>query len=142
MKKSDHHVLNHITAALFWHINSIWEKTKKDVVMQNNRDKKLFSDFIHLVNIYACKHHNITFFADKLLLSPRYMSKLIKYVSNKSAKEWIDEAIITAIKIELKHTNKPLKQISDEMNFTNISFLCKYFKRMTGYSPTEYRNQK
>ena len=69
------------------------------------------------------------------------MSTLVKQVSGKAAKQWIDEAIVTRIKVELRHTDKSAAQIADEMCFANPSFFSKYFKRMTGLSPAEFRTR-
>ena len=68
------------------------------------------------------------------------MSTLIKKVSGKPAKQWIDEAIIARIKVALRHSDKQMTQISDEMNFANTSFFTKYFKRLTGMTPLQFRN--
>ena len=84
-------------------------------------------------------HHTIDFYASRLCLTPRYMSTIIRQVSGKSAKQWIDDALVTRIKIELKHTDKPVARICDDMNFPNPSFLTKFFKRMTGQTPSQYR---
>ena len=62
----------------------------------------------------------------------------MKKVSGKAAKEWIDEAITTRIKVELKHSDKSIAQIAYDLNFPNPSFFSKYFKRMTGMTPHEY----
>ena len=67
------------------------------------------------------------------------MSTIIKQVSGKSAKQWIDDALVTRIKIDLKHTDKTVARICDDMNFPNPSFLTKFFKRMTGMTPREFR---
>ena len=67
------------------------------------------------------------------------MSTLIKKVSGRAAKEWIDNTLLTLAKIELKHTNKSVAQIADELNFPNPSFFSKFFRRMTGKTPGAYR---
>jgi AraC-like DNA-binding protein len=70
-----------------------------------------------------------------------YRSTVIRHVSSITAKEWIDRALITCIKIELKHTDKSVAQISDDMNFPNPSFFSKFFKRETGMTPLKYREE-
>ncbi|MBQ3360807.1 MAG: helix-turn-helix domain-containing protein, partial [Bacteroidaceae bacterium] len=55
---------------------------------------------------------------------------------------WIDRALIEHIKIELKHTDKSIAQISDEMDFPNPSFFSKFFKRLADKTPLEYRLSK
>ena len=63
-----------------------------------------------------------------------------KKVSGKAAKQWIDDALVARIKVALRHTDKQMAQISDEMNFPNNSFFNKYFKRLTGLTPGQYRS--
>ena len=60
--------------------------------------------------------------------------------SGTTAKDWIDRALITRIKIELRHTDKSSAQIAEEMHFANPSFFSKYFRRLTGMTPGEYKN--
>jgi len=64
----------------------------------------------------------------------------VRQASGITAKEWIDRAIVTRIKVELRHTDKPVAQISDEMGFPNPSFFSKYFKRLTGITPAAFKN--
>jgi AraC-type DNA-binding domain-containing proteins len=65
---------------------------------------------------------------------------VIKEAGGKSAGEWIDERVILEVKALLKSTNMTIQQISDELNFPTQSSFGKYFKRLTGISPKEYRN--
>ncbi|MBO6189322.1 MAG: helix-turn-helix domain-containing protein [Alloprevotella sp.] len=60
-------------------------------------------------------------------------------VSGKPPKEWIDDALLTQVKIELKYTEKSVARISDDNNFPNPSFFSKFFKRLAGLTPLEYR---
>jgi len=103
-------------------------------------DTNLFNQFISLVNQYSDRERSIPFYADKLCLSPRYFSTLIQEQSGKTAKYWIDASVVTRAKVLLRHTPKTISQISAELNFPNDSFFCKFFRRLTGCSPSEYRN--
>ena len=78
--------------------------------------------------------------SDALNISPRYMSTIVKAVSGKAAKQWIDDAITTRIKVELRHSDYTIAQIADKMNFANPSFFCKFFKRTTGMTTQAYRD--
>lgn len=128
-----------LSAAFLWYVDSLYKHQQQAHSHEQTREQQVFASFIALVNEYACHEHNLSFYADRLFLSLRYMSSIIKKVSGRSAKEWIDEALITAIKIDLRHTTKPLKQIADETKFPNMSFFSKFFKRMVGMTPMEYR---
>lgn len=135
-------VLRNLSAAFFWYVNNMWEKRQQDETRVQTHDARLLTDFISLVNEHVRRRPPISFYASKLCLSPRYLSTLIKEVSGKSAKQWTDEALLTAIRVDLIHTDKSMKQIADELNFPNTSFFCKYFKRMTGLTPLAYRNSE
>lgn len=141
LRNPDHdvHALRHLLAALFWTVHHYQTAQQPAHEHQKSRHEGLFADFIELVNRHVRREHNIDFYAHHLCRSPRYMSTLVKQVSGRSAKGWIDEALATAIKVELRHTNKPLKQIADELAFSNLSFFNKFFKRMTAQTPMNYR---
>lgn len=130
-------VLHSLLAALFNYYNHIY--IAKCDVPQNS--SSLFNRFISLVNTHSDKERTITFYAEKLCLSPRYFSTLIQEQSGKSAKYWIDASVVTRAKILLRHSAKTISQISAELDFPNDSFFCKYFRRLTGTSPTEYREE-
>lgn len=131
---------HHLLGAFLWHIHRLWERNVGETRRELSHEQRVFADFLQLVGRFAPAQHQIGFYASELCISPRYMSAIVKQMSGKAAKQWIDEAIVTRIKIELRHTGKPMSQISDEMNFPNVAFFCKYFKRLTGSTPKSYRN--
>ena len=129
----------HLVSALLWYVDHLWSRQEQSYREHQSREQRLFTDFVQLVSEFAPEHHTIDYYASRLCLTPRYMSTIIKQVSGKSAKQWIDDALVTRIKIDLKHTDKPVARICDDMNFPNPSFLTKFFKRMTGMTPKEFR---
>lgn len=95
--------------------------------------------FIDLVRNNYRQHRRVGFYADKLCITPKYLSKVVKQSSGQSAVEWIDSYVILEAKNLLKSSYMTIQQISVALNFPNQSFFGKYFKRMTGISPKEYR---
>lgn len=95
--------------------------------------------FIDLVRNNYRQQRRVGFYADKLCITPKYLSKVVKQSSGQSAVEWIDSYVILEAKNLLKSSYMTIQQISVELNFPNQSFFGKYFKRMTGISPKEYR---
>ena len=130
-----------LTAALLWSIDTLHNRYASTIQSSLSREQKLFADFLQLVSKHTPLERNIDFYASNLFLSTRYMSHLIKKHSGKSAKEWIDEATILKIKTALRHTDKPVNQIAEEMGFNSPSFFCKYFRNLTSKTPLEYRNE-
>ena len=108
-------------------------------------DKYIHSDyvyarFIELVTRHHSKERGVGFYADKLCITPKYLSKIVKDTSGLSAPQWIDQYVILEAKQMLKHSDLCIKEISEELNFPNPSFFFKYFKKHTGLTPNQYRN--
>ncbi len=129
----------HLVSALLWYVDHLWSRQEQTDRKNQSREQRLFTDFIQLVSEFAPEHHTIEFYASRLCITPRYLSTVVKQASGRSAKQWIDEALVTRIKIDLLHTDKPITRICDDMNFPNQSFLTKFFKRMTGMTPSQFR---
>ena len=140
MENSSLQVTMSLFSALLWYVNDVWCRRGEPALQKQSREQRLFTDFIQLVRDNVRKERSVEFYASELCISDRYMSAIISQVSGFGAKKWIDDALIANIKVELKHTNKPVTVVSDEFNFPNTSFFCKYFKRLTGVTPNEYRN--
>lgn len=105
-----------------------------------SRSRLLFEQFINLVARYHDQHRNVGFYADKLCLTPKYLSKLIKNATGRSAPDWIDSYVILEAKNMLKYSNCTIKEIVYKLNFPNQSVFYKFFKARTGMTPSEYRN--
>ncbi|MFB9064544.1 helix-turn-helix domain-containing protein [Flavobacterium branchiarum] len=88
---------------------------------------------------YYKEERSITFYADKMNLTPKYLTTAIRKQTKKSISEWITEAVITYSKSVLKTTDKSILEITDLLHFSDISLFCRYFKRYTNMTPTEYR---
>ena len=124
---------------LFHQINKYQKKIVNESHIKHSRQEEVFNRFLGLINKHAVRERNIAFYADKLFLSQRYLSTLIKQESGRTVMDWINDAAIQEIKLQLRHTDRLIYQIADEMNFPNSSFFTKYFRRLTGMSPKEYR---
>jgi len=102
-------------------------------------NEELTEKFLNLVQTHYKQERSLNFYAEKMCLTPRHLAKVIKENSERSANDWIDEHVILVAKALLKSTNMTVLQISDELNFLSASFFGKYFKRVTGMSPSEYK---
>ena len=105
----------------------------------STRSKIVLEDFLLLVRDYHTKERSLSFYADKLYLTPKYLSKLIKSVSGKSAHEWIDSFVILEAKNLLKYSDMSIKSIVYELNFPNQTTFYRFFKTKTRMTPSEYR---
>jgi len=111
-------------------------------VSENEKKSKneiLVEKFLSLVRTHYKEERGLEFYGDKLCLTPKYLSKVIKENSGTSANDWIDNHVVLEAKALLKSTNMTIQQIGDELNFPSQSFFGKYFKRHVGVSPKEYK---
>lgn len=127
-----------LVGALMYHYDGLYRHHTKTIESSRSREQTIFDRFIYLINQHARQEHKLAFYAEKMCLTPRYLGTVIHQSSGVTAKEWIDRALIARIQVELRHTDKSVSQISEEMNFPNPSFFSKFFKRLTGISPSEY----
>ena len=138
---SDYHrpVVMSLVAALMHHYDHLFRQQSDIQAFSRSREQTIFDRFIQLAGQHCAEHHQIGYYAERLCLTERYLSTVIRQASGTTAKDWIDRALITRIKIELRHTDKPAAQIAEEMHFANPSFFAKYFRRLTGMTPMEYK---
>ena len=129
-----------LVAAQMHHYNHLFHQQTDQLASSRSREQTIFDRFLQLVTQHCAEHHQIGYYADRMCLTERYLSTVIRQTSGTTAKDWIDRALITRIKIELRHTDKPTAQIADEMHFANPSFFSKYFRRLTGMTPGEYKS--
>ena len=101
---------------------------------------QIFERFIGLVSEYHTSERGMAFYADKMCLTPKYLSKLIKQASGRSAPDWIDSFVILEAKNMLNFSDMAIKEIVYKLHFPNQSVFYKFFKAHTGMTPTEYRN--
>ena len=110
--------------------------------MQQGQKNSIVERFIELVRQHYREERQIGFYADKLCITPKYLSKLVKENTGRSAGEWIENHVILDARAMLQSSDMTIQQIATSLNFPNQSFFGKYFKRATGLSPKQYRNQK
>lgn len=130
---------SNLIAAQMHHYDALFRQHSARQITIQAREQTLFDRFIYLVNQHAPTEHQIGFYARKMCLTERYLGTVIRQVTGVTAKQWIDRALVTRIKVELRHSDKSVAQIAEAMNFPNPSFLAKYFKRLTSMTPAEFR---
>lgn len=104
------------------------------------REKEHFNRFMKILSENYTREREVGYYADKMNLTPRYLTTTIKKVSGCTVSEWIYRFIIKDAKYLLKHTDMTVQQVAYELNFPNQSFFGKFFKKHTGMSPGAYRN--
>lgn len=112
----------------------------------NRRDSVGHKDetFIRLIGLIEQNFRSqrgVEFYADKLCLSPKYLSELSKSVCGYTVQELVFKNITRKAMSLLDSTHKTVAEISDELNFPTPSSFGTFFRKQTGLSPQKYRNQ-
>ena len=106
-------------------------------------NRKLVNEvFIHLIQLiekYYMQERGVEFYADKLCLSPKYLSAVSKSICGYTVQELVFKAIIRKSISLLKNTQKDIQEISNAFGFPNASYFGTFFKKQVGVSPQQYR---
>ena len=107
----------------------------------NSRPAELFNRFLHLANANSVNQRQLQYYADRLCISKKYLCLVVKTMSGMTAKEWIDLGALNHAKVMLRRTHHTIAGISNAMGFSQDSAFSKFFKRIAGISPQQYRQQ-
>ena len=106
----------------------------------SSRSEEICKTFGHLVIQHYTQERNVSYYAKKMGITPAHLSNTVKNMTGKTVMDFISEVVIVDAKAQLKSTNLPIREIAYSLNFPNVSFFGKYFKRLTGMTPLQYRN--
>lgn len=135
-----HEIASAMLKAMLYDLgNKIWHVYQNILSERQTRGEKIFTDFIRLVEDNFHEERRVGWYASQMGITPKYLSETVKTISHRTPNEWIDNYVVSKLRVMLKNSTKSIKEITDEMNFSNQSFLGKYFKEHTGMSPTAYR---
>lgn len=121
----------------------ITELNQREQPQSRNRGRGevIFEEFTSLLQQYNRQERNVSFYAKKLGITPKYLSSIVKDVSGKTAARWIDESVILEAKALLKYSGLSIQEIAYQLNFSTQSFFGKYFKQHTGTSPSRFKHK-
>ncbi|MDE6811092.1 MAG: helix-turn-helix domain-containing protein, partial [Muribaculaceae bacterium] len=107
---------------------------RSDINSNDSRHNRIADQFLILLQDHYRKERFLDFYAEKLGITPKHLSRTVKSQTGLSPVEWIGRYIILEAKVMLRSSNLNIQQISDELNFPSQSFFGKYFKKATGLS--------
>lgn len=142
-------IIMNLVATLLYHlmecgqrIDSTSDADGADASVSVRPRRSLYlQEFMALAQKYHRSERSVAFYAEKLFISPKYLSLVIKETTGRSASQWIDDMVILEAKNLLRFSGKNIQQVAYELNFTNQSAFGKYFKHLTGLSPSQYQKQ-
>lgn len=113
---------------------------EKASIADTSSQGRISDKFLNLVQTHFKEERFLNFYADKLAITPKHLSRTVRQHTGFTAVEWIERFVILEAKVMLKSSSMTIQQISDELNFPSQSFFGKYFKKNVGMSPKEFRN--
>ena len=122
-------------------ISLIYKKKTDNENVTSSKSEQLCKAFTQLVMQHYKDNRNVAWYAEKLGITHAHLCSIIKQSTGKTCADIISSMVIMDAKSQLKSTHQSIQAISDSLNFANMSFFGKYFKRHVGMSPLEYRNK-
>ena len=114
-------------------------KNNPDVRHTNgSRRESICQDFLHLLKLHYAESRKVSFYADKLCISPKHLSKMILKGTGKHITEWIDGYVMLEAQSLLRTGKYNVQEVSDKLNFANQSFFGTWFRKHAGISPSEF----
>lgn len=120
----------------FVHSQVVYVQDKED---QLHRPIDLYNQFVSLVTNHYTEAHDVAFYADKLCISTRYLSKVTEKTVSKSPKQIISDYLTNEAKNYLKTTRLTIQEIAFRLGFSSQTMFCKFFKAQEGRTPSEVR---
>lgn len=128
--------------SLTYRLCNIFHEISKDSDNASSRKLEIYMQLIQLIDQYYTCERGVRFYADRLCLSPKYLTSLVKSVSDNSVQELVFKAITKKAISLITTTDKSIKEIADYLNFPNASAFGTFFKKQVGMSPINYRQKE
>ncbi|MFN0203112.1 MAG: helix-turn-helix domain-containing protein [Bacteroidia bacterium] len=104
-------------------------------------NSEVIQKFIQLIEIHHLEHWTLNQYADQLFISEPHLNTLCKKECGMSASQLLHERVIQSAKRQLAYTQDTIKEIAFSLNFSDVSYFIRFFKKKVGYSPQAYREQ-
>lgn len=132
-------IIDSLAQAIIYEIQDAFATVVKIEPVKYTSSNMLFSRFLELLSESAPKEREVTYYADRLFVSPKYLSAVCKEVCGNTASAIIGAYVTKEVERLLKANTMSIKEIANELNFSSISFFGKYVRKRLGMSPKHYR---
>lgn len=115
---------------------------QKNEMASKSRNEEYFKRFMTELSRHYTRERSVGFYAERLHLTPKYLTTIIRLTSGRPAVAWIDDYVVLEAKNLLRYSTMSIQEIAYSLNFPNQSFFGRYFKNHTGLTPSAYRASK
>lgn len=121
----------------------LWQRQPAALKLQGSqRIHELFGQFMHDIETYYRQTRNVTDYANRLNITTKYLNSITRTITHRTPKNLIDHLVVSQIKLALRSSYTPLKEIAAAFGFESQTFFTQYFRKHTGTTPNQYREKK
>lgn len=131
-------IVRHLYAVFLYEVKNYQDISGTNLAV-SRRMEGLYIAFLKLLPTNFAEHHNIAFYAEVLGITPVYLSRVVRELSGRTVMDHINELLVNEAKSLLKSTGQSIGQIADLLHFADVPSFSKFFSRMAGISPRQYR---
>ena len=131
-------MLKNLYAIFLMDLSSILSKQTKRGGF-GKRTEELFMNFMDLLPKHFIQEHGIEFYADALNVTPTYLSRAVRQVSGRTVVEYINRLLLMEAIWLLESTSLSIDEIAERINYADSTTFGRFFFRMKGVTPREYR---
>ncbi len=132
-------IIIHMIRIHYLEMFNILQRRLQTNMVQHTRKTEIMKEFVQLLMQNHLSNRDVHFYSEQMNITPKYLSIITQNTNGITAKKYIDNFIITEIKLRLKSSTQSIQQIAEIFHFTDPSFFTKYFKHHTNLTPKEYR---
>ncbi|WP_455584387.1 AraC family transcriptional regulator [Bacteroides sp.] len=137
-QEKDKHILRALLYEMLMLLNREYLKTH--AVIEENSQNRYIDGFIRLVDKDFRTHHDTKYYAGELCITPNYLNEIVRKSMNISPKCYIQNKIIQEAKRLLSYTELTVSEVADNLNFENLSYFIRLFRKHTHLTPLQYRH--
>ena len=143
------YIVRSLLGTMMLELLSIMRRSSEQAARQDRQEgvnssihkKRIIDNFMRLVEESDGRIRRVDEFANKLNITPKYLSTILKEVMNRRPSTYILLYTLKAIERRLRFTDMTMQEIANDLKFPNASFFGKYCKEHLGMTPLEYRNK-
>lgn len=124
-------------------VMDMWNIFSSEIQKRNVSAQKgnLFERYLQLVQQHCMENRTVEFYAEKLFITPKYLTEISKKASGKTPSEWIENYTTRHLIILLQNTQLNFSEIANTLHFSSLSFFSRYVRKVLGCSPSQYRSR-
>ena len=132
-------IVKNILNGLLYEVGTLFDQSPTTDSAAHSRSQVLTAAFKHLVQAHSARTRSVTFYADKLYVTPKHLTQMVREVTGKTASDLLAESVVLEAKALLQTTALPMSRIADQLHFADQFAFSRFFKQRTGFSPTAYK---